>query len=183
MIGADVLARVERDLSADEVERRFRLDDAFQRFERTQPVLADAMSALLSKPLDETALALGHFLSVAVWLAFERVFGSRLGRVGEQSWRAVDESIGLEEELRADRGHEAIEFDDVVLVQQPGVMAFIHDHLDAALDVAARSEDEGKCDVDVDDVHAVYRALLVMVLALSYSVEPAEGGLNEEHMA
>jgi hypothetical protein len=183
VIGGDVLERVESELSGDEADRRLRVDDAFRRFERTQPVLADAMSALLSKPLDETALALGYFLSVAVWLAFDRVFGLRLGRVGEQSWRAVDESIGLEEELRADRGHEAIEFDDVVLVQQPGVMAFIHEHLEAALDVAARSEDEGRCDVDVDDVHAVYRALLVMVLALSYSVESSEAGLSGEHMA
>jgi hypothetical protein len=183
VVGDDVLERIERDLGADEADGRFRVDEAFQRFERTQPVLADAMSALLSKPLDETALALGYFLSVAVWLAFDRVFGARLGQVGEQSWRAVDESIGLEEELRADRGHEPIEFDDVVLVQQPRVMAFIHEHLDAALDVAARAEGEGRCDVDIDDVHAVYRALLVMVLALSYAVEPTPGGVSDEHVA
>lgn len=183
VIDGDILERIERDLAADEAEGRSRVDEAFRRFERTQPVLADAMSTLLSKPLDETALALGHFLSVAVWLAFERVFGSRLGQVNDESWRAVDESIGLEEELRADRGHEPIEFDDVVLVQQPRVMAFIYEHLDAALDVAARAEDEGNCEVDVDDVHAVYRALLVMVLALSYSVAPTAGALSDEHVA
>ncbi len=183
VIESDVLDRVERELGAEDEEGRYRVDEVFRRFERTQPVLADAMFALLSKPLDETALALGYFLSASIWLSFERVFGARLGEVNEESFRAVGDALVLEEELRADRGHEPIEFEDVVLVAQPRIMAFIHEHLDAALDVAARAEEEGNCEVDVDDVHAVYRALLVMVLALSYAVAPAFGVVNREHLA
>ena len=175
VIATNVLERIERELAAEESDGRYRVDDVFRQFERTQPALADAMSTLLSKPLDETALALGYFLSASVWQAFERVFGARLGQVSEESRRAVVDMIRLEEEVRAERGHEPIEFEDVVLAEQPSVMAFIHEHLDAALDVAARAEDEGSCEVDVDDVHAVYRALLVTVLALSYAVLPVDG--------
>ncbi len=183
VIESDILERIERELGAEEEEARYRVDEVFRRFERTQPALADAMFALLSKPLDDTALALGYFLSASIWLAFERVFGGRLSQVSDESFRAVSDSLGLEEELRAERGHEPIEFEDVVLVAQPRIMAFIHEHLDAALDVAARVEDEGTCEVDVDDVHAVYRALLVMVLALSYAVVPNDGVISREHLA
>src|ERR1700738_612013 len=101
---------------------RAELNEAFARFESTQPHLADAISRLLSKPLDETALALGYFLSIAIWLAFERTFGeARLREVSPDALKATEEAIQLEEELRAAHGDEPLDLDDVVSIEQPNL--------------------------------------------------------------
>ena len=82
----------------------------------------------------------------------------------------------MEEELRASHGDEPFDLDDVVSIEQPGVLAFVHEHVDSALDVVARAEGGDEREVDVDDVHAVYRAILVLTLALSHAVSPLDGG-------
>src|SRR5262249_32519113 len=69
-----ILRQVEHELADDTAQSRGELDAAFARFERTQPHLADRVSEVLARPLDETALALGYFLSIAVWLGFEKTF-------------------------------------------------------------------------------------------------------------
>ena len=56
------LADVEERLAEDGDDARDRLDQAFARFEETQPALAERVSNALIGPLDETALALGYFL-------------------------------------------------------------------------------------------------------------------------
>jgi len=56
VVGATTLEHIERELADDSPRARGELDLAFARFESTQPQLADAISHLLSKPLDETAL-------------------------------------------------------------------------------------------------------------------------------
>ena len=43
----------------------------------------------------------------------------------------------------------------------------MHEHLDTALEAHAG-------EVDVDDVHAIYRVVLIEVFALSYAVKPPE---------
>ena len=50
-------------------------------------------------------------------------------------------------------------------MEQPDVLAFVQEHLDAALEANAN-------EVDVDDVHEIYRVVLIEVLALSYAVRP-----------
>jgi hypothetical protein len=40
----------------------------------------------------------------------------------------------------------------------------VHDHIDATLETNTR-------DIDVDDIHEIYRVILTEILALSYSVE------------
>jgi len=175
-----VLERVERDLGTDTDDAKGELDAAFARFERTQPELADRIGQALSRPLDETALALGYFLSIAIWLAFERTFAARLGEVSADALQATEDALALEEELRAKNGDEPLDTDDVVAIEQPAILAFVHEHVDAALDVTARADDEdasesGERDVDVDDVHVVYRTTLVLILALSHAVRPAAG--------
>jgi hypothetical protein len=160
-----VLASVEEDLSGDEEGTSDKLDDAFSRFEVTQPVLAERISEVLGRPLDETALALGYFLTLAVWLAFDRTFGADLERVDETALAAVDEAFSLDEELRLADPAEAVDSDDVVAMEQPELLAFVHEHLEAALESNADS-------VNVDDVHTVYRVVLIEVLALSYAVAP-----------
>ena len=198
VVSVGVLEKIERDLATDSDHARGELDASFARFERTQPHLADRIGEVLSRPLDETALALGYFLSISIWLSFERTFGARLGEVSEDVARATEDALALEEELRASRGDEPLELDDVVSIEQPGVLAFVHEHVDAALDVTARgaalaplrgelrghSDGEREDavvedrDVDVDDVHTVYRAILALTLSLSHAVAPADGSVR-----
>ncbi len=98
VVDAASLEQIELGLADDSSRSRDELDGAFARFESTQPELADAISQVLSKPLDDTALALGYFLSIAVWLAFERTFGAaRLRQVSRDALRATEEAIKLEE--------------------------------------------------------------------------------------
>ncbi|MGH7438059.1 MAG: hypothetical protein ACRENE_20445 [Polyangiaceae bacterium] len=187
VVDASTLEQIERGLADESPEARSELDGAFARFESTQPELSDAISQVLSRPLDETALALGYFLSIAVWLAFERTFGApRLREVSADALRATEEAINLEEELRAAHGDEPLDLDDVVSIEQPNVLAFIHEHVDAALEPrapvsSAGGEAEGGDEVaelrevDADDVHSVYRAIVLLTLCLSHAVLPVDG--------
>jgi hypothetical protein len=173
VVERETLERIERRLADDSSRGREELDGAFARFESTQPRVADAMSQVLSRPLDETALALGYFLSIAIWLAFDETFGDqRLREVSADALQATSAAIALEEELRASRGDEPFDLDDVVSIEQPNVLAFVHEHVDAAL---TTHEDGGGREVDVDDVHAVYRATILLTLCLSHAVVPVDG--------
>jgi hypothetical protein len=187
VVAAATLDQVESELADDSARAREELDRAFGRFESTQPHLADAISLLLSKPLDETALALGYFLSIAIWLAFERTFGeARLREVSPDALKATHEAIQLEEELRAAHGEEPLDLDDVVSIEQPNLLAFVHEHVDAALDPGERAGQKGPHrDVAVEDVHAVYRAIVLLALCLSHAVVPVDGASrgNAELMA
>jgi hypothetical protein len=197
VVERETLDGIERALAEDSPRARDELDGAFVRFEATQPHLADSISQVLARPLDETALALGYFLSIAVWLAFERTFGDeRLREVSADALKATEEAITLEDELRAANGAEPLDLDDVVSLEQPHVMAFVHEHVDAALDPTARgawpdapdapaSHAAEAREVDVDDVHAVYRATVLLTLCLSHAVVPVDGASRgrEELMA
>ncbi len=144
------------------------LDAAFERFEQTQPALAEHITQVLSRPIDETALGLGYFLSIAIWLAFESQFGARLRTVELEEMRATDASLDLEESLRAENAEDPATVDDVIAQEQPDAANFIHEHVEAALDA-----DPGP-PADVGDVDTVYRAALVVLLSLSHAVEADE---------
>jgi hypothetical protein len=181
VVASSTLDAIERELADDSARSREELDGAFARFESSQPHLADTVSQALSQPLDETALALGYFLSISIFLAFERTFGEpRLREVSADALAATEQAIALEEELRAAHGDEPLDLDDVVSIEQPHVLAFVHDHVDAALEpCAGRAEGEtgsGEAhEVDVDDVHGVYRAIVLLTLCLSHAVVPVDG--------
>ena len=182
------LDQIERELADDSPHAQTALDSAFARFESTQPQVADAISQVLSRPLDETALALGYFLSISIWLAFERTFGeARLRQVSADALNATDAAITLEEELRAAHGAEPLDLDDVVSGEQPNVLAFVHEHVDAALDPGPPSSDPSRSSeepaaeastVDIDDVRSVYRAIVLLTLCLSHAVVPVDGALR-----
>jgi hypothetical protein len=177
-VDACTLADIERDLADESPRARQDLDGAFARFEATQPQLADAVSQVLTRPLDETALALGYFLSIAVFLAFERTFGAaRLREVSPDCLSATEAAIHLEEELRATHGDEPLDLDDVVSVEQPNVLAFVHEHVDAALEPGQETAGE-TAEVDVDDVHRVYRVVVLVTLCLSHAVIPVDGAVR-----
>jgi hypothetical protein len=158
------LSDVENQLGEDDEQARERLDEAFSRFEETQPALADRISNILNGPLDETALALGYFLTLAIWLGFDGAFGSEMAEVTETALVGVEESLQLDEQIRLSDPAEAVDSDDVVAMEQPDILSFVHEHLDAALEANAG-------EVDVSDVHSIYRVVLVEVLALSYAVK------------
>ncbi len=185
-IPGDVLDEVEtwlggaddEELDVDEDASEHRLNDVFERFEREQPVLARRIGNRLARTSDEVALALGYFLCLSVWLAFDRHFGERVGLVGDTALDSVDEALHLDEELRGSDPSEALDSDDVVGMEQPYVIAYISEHVEAALEVHA-------AEVDVDAVHATYRLVLVELLALSYAVAPPAGNVvnNDEIFA
>jgi hypothetical protein len=178
VVDASTLEKIECELAEDTSGARDALDASFARFEAMQPHLADALAQVLSKPLDETALALGYFLTIATWLAFERTFGkARLREVSQDALAATDEAIKLEEELRAAHGDEPFDLDDVVSIEQPNLLAFVHEHVDAALDPSPRhgGPSPRSREVDVDDVHAVYRAIVLLTLCLSHAVLAIDG--------
>ena len=163
-----MLAEVEEWIGRDEEVTEERLNEVFERFEVEQPVLAEHAGVALGRLRDDMALALGYFLTLVVWLSFDRAFGARLGRLDETSLRSVEEAFSLDEQLRGADPAEAVESDDVVAMEQPHVLQFVNDHIDAALDVP-------DAPVDVDAVHRVYRLVLVEILALSYAVAAPAG--------
>jgi hypothetical protein len=181
VVARDVLEHVEEELANNGIGTKTELDDAFERFERTQPALAQNAAEILARPLDETALALGYFLTIAVWLAFERAFGSRLAEVTEEERNAADQALELEEELRASHAEEPLELEDVMAIEQPGILAFVNEHVEAALEPIDDGDGSPR-EVDVDDVHAVYRNVLVQTLALSHAVKPIDQGRSSREM-
>lgn len=179
VVQREVLDAIEDELRASGLAQKPDLDEAFRRFEKTQPAVSQRAANVLAEPLDETALALGYFLTIAVWLAFERAFGARLGEVSEDALAAAESSIALEEELRATHVGEPLDLEDVIGIEQPGIVGFVNDHVEAALEP---SEAEPR-DVDVDDVHKVYRTVLLEIVALSHAVAPASGSRSREMLA
>ena len=179
VVGREVLDRVEEERADGGLGAKSELDDAFERFERTQPALAQRAADILARPLDETALALGYFLTIAVWLAFERSFGPRLGEVSEEEQAAASAALELEEQLRAAHSNEPLELEDVMAIEQPGILSFVNEHVDAALE----PQDSDAREVDVDDVHLVYRNVLMQTLALSHAVRGSAGAQPREMLA
>ena len=165
VIDARTVDSVRDSLEDEDDAAQKRLDDAFSRFEATQPALSARLEdALERRSLDETARTLGYFLGVCVWLAFDKQFGNRVMRVDEMAIRAASDALDLESELRASRPGDALEADDVVAREQPALMAFVHEHVDVALGPA-----------DVDDVYGIYRIVLVQLMSLSHAVAPHPG--------
>jgi hypothetical protein len=162
------LESVREGLAEDDEEARSQLDAAFERIESTQPALANYVADALGGKLDETALALGYFLTLAVWLAFEQAHGEHIDEISEDELSATEELLSLDEEMRRADPAESVETDDVIAMEQPNVLAFVHEHVDVTLEAHAQ-------DIDVDDVHSVYRVVLIELLALSYAVQRPAG--------
>jgi hypothetical protein len=179
VVDGPTLQTIERELADDSPGAREELDSAFARFEATQPQLADALSQQLSRPLDDAGLALGYFLTIAVWLAFERTFGAtRLREVSQDALEATDQAIELEEQIRAAQGDELLfDLDDIVSIEQPNLLAFVHAHVDAALDAGTsdRIRRSPGREVDLGDVRVVYRGVVLLTLCLSHAVMALDG--------
>jgi len=164
-LAPEIFAEVEQWLGSDEAAAEQRLHEAFERLETEQSVLAAHVGTVLARTSDEVAVALGYFLTLAIWLAFTHQSERRLAPITELSVKSVEEALALDEELRGADPAEAVDSDDVVAMEQPHALEFVNEHIEAALEVHAGQ-------VDVEAVHAMYRLVLVELLTLSYAVLP-----------
>lgn len=172
-IEAKVITGIEYWLGKSEAEAEARLSRAYDNFEAEQPALSMALAKELGRHRNEIAMALGYFLTVIVFQAFYDSFAERLQPVDETAIRSVKEALQLDEQLRELDEVEPLDSDDVIKMQQPDLVAFVHEHIEAALEVHGS-------EVDVDDVYSVYRSVLVELLVLSYAVLPPTGSTLEE---
>lgn len=168
-LSAEALLAAEQWLGGESDAAEHRLGGVFDRFERKQPVLADRLGNAMAATTDEAVLALGYFLVLAVWVAFEQSAGARLDTVTHTALSGVEQALDLDQQLRRADPAEAVDTEAVIAMEQPEAASFINDHIDAALEVLAGT-------VDVEAVHRMYRLALVELLALSYAV----GGGGED---
>lgn len=171
VVSRDAIDAVEGDLD-DAGDLEARIGQAFRDLDVAQPTLAAYLHQELEAVRDETAAALGQFLGVAVHRAFVEAFGQRLRRVEESGLASTRATFDWDEELRRGAADEVLESDDLVAIGQPHLVSFVREQLDAALEP---DEDGEPADVDLDAVSAVYRTVLVEILALSQSVAPPRG--------
>ena len=99
-LSADVLSEVEAWFGADEGHAEARLSETFARFEEAQPHLSAYIGTKLSRSRDEVAMALGYFLTLALWLAFDRAHGAAVDVVDTMALTGVEEALALDEQLR-----------------------------------------------------------------------------------
>jgi len=144
-----------------------KLSAEFAQCEREQPALAQWMGRALAIPGDDAARGLGASLAITIWNAFRLAVGDRLRRVTSEDCDAADQLLRIDEELRRGDAKVALESDDVIAQHQPEIARFVQARLEDTMTHFAN-------EIDIDDVDAMYRMLLVEVLALSYAVRPPE---------
>lgn len=137
----------------------------FTRMQELQPTLGERIGRRLEMPLDDAARGLGVMLSMLVWLAFEHAAQGGIRIVQEEDWEHAEQVLKVDEDLRKDDPRAVIESDDIIAMHQPDIARFVRERVEATV---RAYEDE----IDMDDVDAVYRLVLVEVLALSYAVLP-----------
>jgi hypothetical protein len=137
------------------------LDVAFRRLESEQPELAGFIAGELSELEQAEAQALGYFLFLLVFMAFDEAFRPRLRRLdGEDLDRAL-ELLVVDGEVRSQTCLAGSYSEDVVAVGQPALMDTIRGEIKAAAE-------------RVPEVDPILQALLVEVVALTAAVAPAQ---------
>jgi hypothetical protein len=157
------LESLEATLGEDDDALQEALDDGFRALDRTQQALAAWLSEQVSEREDELAQSVGYFLAVSVFLAFREAFPTRLAPVSASDLLLALETLALDEELRANDPLEILDSDDVIALSQPALVAYVQHHLDEAMRQCPELPRE-------DDFDAIYRAVLVEVVALSHAV-------------
>lgn len=152
------------------------LDVGYRDMDRLQPYLAEWLAGQVSSRSDELAQSVGYFLAVTVFMAFREAFPTRIEAVDEASVRLALDTLDTDEELRANDPTEVLESDDVVAMGQPALVAYVQHHFDEAL-----AQAEGDADLEAFD--AVYRAILVEVIALSHAVRSPDGETHPSVLA
>jgi len=145
VVPPEVVQQLAEELSTAGEEVRTIVDRAYREFDVRQPTVSTFVAERINALADPTAVALGYFLSITVFMMFERAFGGRVREVNEEELLAAKEALDSEDELRQKDPAAWITSEDVVASHQPSVLAFVRQHLDAALEDDP-SEDEGEED-------------------------------------
>ncbi len=174
VVPRDAIDQVEAELDeADDLDARIHV--ALRELDLAQPALGAWLRAELDGVTDDTALALGQFLGVAVHRAFGEAFGQRLRRVEESGLASTRATFDYDEELRRGAVDELLESDDLVAIGQPHLMAFVREQVEASLEP---DEDGDPPDVDLEAVAVIYKVVLIEILALGTAVAPPRGVLS-----
>lgn len=167
-VPASAVAAAQATLSSvDERARRLALE-ARDRLAAGQGPLCEYLASRLRESLDERALSLGRMLTVGVFMAFEGAAAAPLETADVDAVAAADASLAADEELRRADPLDPLESEDIVAIEQPALVGFVNDHVARVLEAYAES-------IDVDDVAAVFRAILVEIIALSHAVRRPPG--------
>ncbi|MCH2107721.1 MAG: hypothetical protein MK135_00185 [Polyangiaceae bacterium] len=167
-IGQNAIDTVLTDLTESSEGPQGEVELVFDDLDEAQPALAEFLAKEFSRPQDEDCLALGYFLSLTIWLSFVQAHGHSLDIVSEDLLRETQELIAVDQALRESEPNDPIDTADVIGMEQPELMKFIHSQVEGILD---RSEGA----LDINEVQVIYRAVLVEVLALSYAVRSPAG--------
>lgn len=141
VVPPEVVQQLAEELSNAGEEVRTIVDRAYRDFDARQPTISTFVSERINALGDPTAVALGYFLSITVFMMFERAFGTRVREVNEEELLAAKEALDSEDELRQKDPAAWITSEDVVASHQPSVLAFVRQHLDAALEDDPRGEE------------------------------------------
>src|SRR5690606_26596065 len=106
--------------------------------------------------------------AMAIWLAFERTHGDAVDLVSAEAIGAAQQSLELDEELRRADATEALDSEDVISMEQPALMAFVHDNVNSSIAADER-------DMDMAHLDTIYRIVLVELLSLSYAITQPAG--------
>ena len=179
LVPLEAIAAAESEVS-DDRDLEAQVMESFEAFERAQPALGSWLRGLLEPLRDDTAQALGYFLSIVVHRSFAGAFGPRVQRVDDDALATVQATLEWDEELRRGAADEVLESDDLVAIGQPHLMAFVREQLEAALEP---DEEGDPVDVDLDAVAGVYRAVLIEILALGQALTSPRGERARDLMA
>ncbi len=150
-----VAAVLRRLLTGDAL--RPELDAAFLRLERNQPALAELLAGELAEIDSPSGQALGYFLFLTVYYAFEQRFGSRLVSITHRQVDAALERLLTDSEVREEYAPATCS-EDVLAIGQPALMQLIDREIAKTADMQAMTP--------------LLEALLVELLVLSEAVIP-----------
>ncbi|MEO8875852.1 MAG: hypothetical protein ABI461_09715 [Polyangiaceae bacterium] len=150
------------------------INERISRLPNQQPVLYEDILDRRNARIDDVAKSFHLTVTSRLVQIFEAAFPGRVSAVATQDLVVIDQSLNIEEELRAAHPEEPFDLDDVVSREQPAIVTFLQRVLEETL------ESVSDRDVDLDDVHAVYRKILGYVLALSHAVASPDGRAPKE---
>ena len=151
-----VAAVLRRLLTGDAL--RPELDAAFRRLEAHQPALAELLAGELAEIDSVSGQAVGYFLFLTVYYAFEQRFGARLASVSHRQLDAALERLLTDSEVRESCAPSSCS-EDVLAVGQPALMQLIDREIGKAADAQALTP--------------LLETLLIELLVLSEAVIPA----------
>ncbi len=141
VVPPEIVQQLAEELSSAGEEVRNIVDRAYRDFDARQPTISTFVAERINALGDPTAVALGYFLSITVFMMFERAFGVRVREVNDEELSAAKEALDSEDELRQKDPGAWITSEAVVASHQPSVLAFVRPHLDAALDSDSSEEE------------------------------------------